>query len=176
MNNNRSFKLSGFAALLLTVLLSVGLAGCATSQPPMISVSKSTIRTSCESQNITMSVMSNASWSATSNSAWCTISPASGNGTKEVQIMVESCAATQERSAVITVTTNGSNSVSTTINVTQGAHNGILMVSPDAISVGAGASSVVIAVASNTSWTASSLNSWAAISKTSGTGNDIVKI
>lgn len=176
MNNNRSFKSSGFAALLLAVLISVGLAGCVASQPPMVRVSKSAILTGSDAQNITMTVMSNVGWTASSNSSWCTISPASGNGTKQVQVMIEACAATQERSAVITVSTDGSNSASATINVTQGAHNGILLVSPNDITVGSEASSVAFAISSNTSWSVSSVSSWASVDKSSGNGNGMVRV
>jgi hypothetical protein len=123
-----------------------------------------------------MTIMSNAEWTASSNSSWCTISPVSGNGTKKVQVMIEACATTQERSAVITVATDGSKSTNTTINVTQGARNGILLVSPKEITVGNEAASVAFAVSSNTDWTVSSVASWATVDKTTGNGNGIVKV
>ena len=176
MNNLRSFKHKGFVTLLLTALMAVGLSSCVNDQPPMVQVSKSIIRTGCDAQNITMTVMSNTDWTATSDAAWCTISPASGIGTKEVQIMVEACAATQERSAVITIKTDGSNSVSQTVKVTQGAFNSILLASPSQMTVGSGATSVIIAVSSNTDWTVASVSSWAKVDKTSGTGNGIVTV
>ena len=98
---NLSKVIGRLVACLLMVSFTIGISSCVQQDPPMVSVSKTTILAGCEAQSIPVTVMSNTDWTASSNSPWCRVSITSGKGTTETQLILEACNVTQEREAVV---------------------------------------------------------------------------
>ncbi len=164
----------GYAlTFLMMVGLFLGMTGCNESDPPMVSVSKEIIRVDAESQSVSLTIMSNVDWSASCNSSWVKLSKNSGRGTTNIDVIIEDYADVKDRSAVINITASGSTA---SVQIIQGAVNSILLVAPDAVTVGCDGESVAFAVASNADWTVSSSVEWAVPSVKSGNGNAVVKV
>lgn len=160
---------------LLSVVTVFGLTGCfENNKLPMVSVSKEIVRVNSDAQTVSVTVMSNTDWTAQSNVDWIKISKASGRGTANVELVISSYELTAEREGSVTVSTSSGEKA--TVRVLQSAANGILMVSPQEMTVGANASTVSFAIASNSEWTLFSSTNWAVPSVTSGSGNAVVKV
>ena len=172
---NLSKVIGRLVACLLMVSFTIGISSCVQQDPPMVSVSKTTILAGCEAQSIPVTVMSNTDWTASSNSPWCRVSITSGKGTTEIQLILEACNVTQEREAVVEVKSK-TGSASAKISVKQNALNGILLVSPKDIEIDNKGGNLTFAVSSNTNWTVSPLASWVTVDKTSGEGNGVVTV
>ena len=176
MKNERLLKTRGLFLALAALMSAFAFSGCIESDPPMIDVSKHSIQTGCEAQSISVTVTSNARWTAASNSSWVTLSRTEGTNTEELDLILEACDASQSRMAVITLKTEGRNETQTTITVSQSAKNAVLQIAPSAVTAGAAAQNVAFAIASNTEWTVTSTSDWAAPKMVSGSGNAIVTV
>jgi len=120
--------------------------------------------------NTTFSVTSNSAWTVSSNQSWCTVTPSgSGNGT--ITATYTTNTVTTVRIATITVTVNGL--PSQMVTVTQAAAAPTLVVSPPNQDVNAQSGSTSFSVNSNSSWTASSNQTWCTVNS-SGTGNGTI--
>jgi hypothetical protein len=168
----RGSLISTFAALLCAFAFT----GCVESDPPMIAVSKNSIQAGCEAQSISVTVTSNARWTASSDASWITLSRTEGTNTEELDLILEACDATQSRMGVITLKTEGRNVTQTTITVAQNAKNTVLQLAPAEVTAGAAAQNVAFAIASNGDWTVTSTSSWATPKVTTGSGNAIVTV
>jgi len=111
------------------------------------------------------SVITTLAWTATSNQAWCTVTPSgTGNGTLTATYSQNTTAI--GRTASITVTGTGTSPV--VVTVTQAAP--ALTVTPSVQSVTAIAGTTPFTLASNSTWSASSDQSWCTVTP-SGSGN-----
>jgi len=138
-----------------------------------ISVSPTTKSFTLSGGSASVTVASNTSWTVSSNQSWVTLSATSGSGNGTVTI---NCAKNTTTSAgTATVTFTAANGKTATVTVTREA--GTISVNPTTKSVVAqDGGTVSITVTSNTAWTASSNQSWAKLSATSGSGNATIKV
>jgi hypothetical protein len=140
---------------------------------PSLSVSSNTLSLSTAiSSNSTITVNSNISWSAiSSNQSWLTVSPASGSNNGNLTISAIS-ANTSTTARTATITVSGTGVTSQTITVTQQGTASSLSLSGNTLSLNPAInSSGTITITSNTSWTASSGQTWLTVSPTSGSNN-----
>jgi hypothetical protein len=124
-----------------------------------LTVSPSTINlASAANSNGTITVSSNVAWTASSNQTWLTANPGSGSNNGSVAVTASENTTNASRSATVTIA--GTGVTSQTITVTQSAPAS-LAVSPASLNVNAAANSQgTITVTSNTSWAASSNQTW----------------
>jgi Viral BACON domain/Secretion system C-terminal sorting domain/Putative binding domain, N-terminal len=128
-------------------------------------------------QNVTASsgttgftVTSNLSWTSSSNQPWCTVtSSGSGNGT--ITASYQSYTGAGSRVAAITVSAPGVSDREVTVTQTGSAP--VLIITPSDRDVTSPAGTTSFDVTSNTSWTASSDQSWCTVTP-SGTGNGTI--
>ncbi|MCI2082001.1 MAG: BACON domain-containing protein [Bacteroidales bacterium] len=73
-------------SMLTAVMCGLALIGCVESDPPMITVSKNSVNAGCEAQSISLTVTSNAKWTASSNSSWLQLSRSEGTNTEDIAI------------------------------------------------------------------------------------------
>jgi hypothetical protein len=135
-----------------------------------LSVSPSNQNVPATQGSTTFNVTANVSWTASSDQAWCTVtSSGSGNGT--ITADYDYNMATTSRIAIITVT--GAGLTPQTVTVTQAGAQATLAVSPSNQDVTADAGATTFSVSSNSSWTASSDQTWC-LTTASGSGNGII--
>ena len=113
-------------------------------------------------------------WTATSSAAWCTLNKTSGTGDITLAVTAAKNTVTTAREAIITV--KAENGLSTTVNVSQKAADVILTVTPATQTVKAAGGNGSLTVESNTSWTASSDQTWCRVATASGTGNGTIAL
>jgi M6 family metalloprotease-like protein len=118
----------------------------------------------------TFNVTSNVSWTASSDQTWCTVT-ASGSGNGTINADYQNNMSTASRIAIITVT--GAGLTPQTVTVTQAGAQATLAVSPSNQDVTADAGATSFSVSSNSSWTASSDQTWC-LTTPSGTGNGTI--
>ncbi|MBK7213181.1 MAG: hypothetical protein IPH88_07790 [Bacteroidales bacterium] len=139
-----------------------------TQAAPTLAVTPSTQSVTAASGTAAYTVTSNAAWTATSDQAWCTVTPSgTGNGTVTATYSQNSTASA--RTANVTVTVAGLSPI--TVTLSQSAPT--LSVTPSVQNVSSDAGSTAFSVTSNSSWTASSDQTWCTIN-TSGTGNGTI--
>ena len=120
-----------------------------------------------------VNVTSNIGWTATSDQSWLAVSPASGTGNGTLTFKATANTATSTRTATVTVSATGVSKQ--IITVTQDAGKASLSLSATSVAIGASSNSeTAVNVTSNTGWTASSDQSWLAVSPASGTGNGVL--
>jgi hypothetical protein len=86
-----------------------------------LSVSPESISATAGAGSYTITVTSNAAWTAESNAAWCTLSPASAEGNGTVTLNAAANTAQEQRTATVTVKAG---SLTETVHVTQAAATG----------------------------------------------------
>jgi hypothetical protein len=145
------------------------------SRVPALTVSPSTANIASSGGTATVAVTSNISWTASSSETWVTLSAYSGSNNGTVTITATANTG-EERTA--TITFSGSDVTSQTVTVTQAAatQTPALTVSPATSNIAASGGTTSIAVTSNISWTASSSETWATVSPSSGSNNGTVTI
>jgi len=128
-----------------------------------------------EGSTASFNVASNTTWSASSDQAWLSLNPSSGTGNGTVTVTSEANLAVNER--IVTITVSAYGLVSQTVTVTQLAGAATLSVSTTGLEIGAiEGSTASFSVASNTTWSALSDQTWLMVSPTLGTGNGTVTI
>ena len=136
---------------------------------PTIPASASAAYAANSTASIVVTDATSAGWTISSDQTWAVASPVSGTGTTTVTV---TCAANP-------------NTTARTANITAGSHTCVLTQAaapvttsiPSTASAGYAANSTTsIAVTSNGSWTASSDQTWAVPSPTSGSGNGTVTV
>jgi len=141
-----------------------------TTTSPTLSVTPSNQAVAATSGSTQFTVTSNSSWTASSNQSWCTVTTSgSGNGTITANYAANLTVAS--RVANVTVTVTGLTPI--VVTVTQAAGAPTLSVTPSNQAVAATSGSTSFSVTSNTSWTASSDQSWCTVT-TSGSGNGTI--
>jgi len=110
-----------------------------------------------------------------SNQSWLTANVASGSDNNAVTITAEVNPLSIARTAIVTVSANGTTSI--TVTVTQAAGAAVLSVSPVNLSIAsAQGSTSSFNVSSNTSWTATCNQTWLLLNSSSGSGNGTVTL
>lgn len=117
-------------------------------------------------------VTANVSWTAVSSETWCTVT-SSGSGDGTIVADYDYNMATTSRIAIITVTGNGL--TPQTVTVTQAGATPTLAVSPPNQDVTSDAGTTDFMVSSNSSWTASSDQTWC-LTTPSGSGNGTIDV
>jgi hypothetical protein len=122
-----------------------------------------------------LTVTSNAAWTAESSAAWLTVNPATGQGNGAISVSVTENAAPETREATITVTAG--NAVKT-VTVTQTGVEPLLTVNQKELEgIHEGPDSYSLTITSNTAWTAKkSTADWLTVSPTTGQGNGTITV
>jgi hypothetical protein len=110
----------------------------------------------------------------TSDQSWLSANPATGNGDDTVGLLAEANPTTNIREAILTVAANRVSSH--TIIVIQAPRLSLSVLS-DSLMIGASeGSTVLLGIASNTSWTAASNQTWLQLDPSSGNGDTTLMI
>ncbi|NVO18341.1 MAG: BACON domain-containing protein [Bacteroidetes bacterium] len=134
-----------------------------------LSVTPSNQAVSPQAGSTSFNVTSNANWSVSSSQSWCTLGSSSGSNNGTITANFTQNTTNASRTANIIVTVTGLTPV--TVTVTQAAPT--LSVTPSSQSVSVASGTTPFTVTSNSSWTASSNQSWCTVTP-SGTGNGTV--
>lgn len=127
-----------------------------------------------KSEQKSIEISSNVTWTVKSNATWCTISKASGKDNEKIEVSVTSNNSTTSRSTTIII--NGGESP-VTINVKQSGQNEELTVDKTNIdNVPASGGNYSVNLTANLSWTASSNQSWCSVSSKSGDNSALLGI
>jgi endoglucanase len=116
-------------------------------------------------------ITSNTAWTAKSDQTWLTVTPASGSGNGTLSLSAANNTGVA-RNAVVTVTGGG---ITKQILVSQNAGE-TLSVSPTTLAVAQSGGTSPVTLTSNTSWTASSNQTWLTLTPASGTGNGALSL
>ncbi len=141
-----------------------------------LNLSKTAVTSSCNSENITINVTSNDSWTVkSSDTSWCTVSPASGSNNGSFTITTSKNQTSASRTATITVLGTKSD-IKATVTVTQDGSDETedysLNLSKNSVTSSCNSENITINVTSNDSWTVkSSDTSWCTVSPASGSNN-----
>jgi DNA-binding protein YbaB len=138
-----------------------------------LEVSPTTFNVAADGGDVLITVSGNVAWTVACDSAWVTVSD------QEAQSFVINVAvneAAEARTAIVTVTAS---SLEKTITVTQaGVEAGgiTLSVTPESVDAAAEGETKKLAVTSNSDWTATSDQAWAAVSPASGSNNGEITV
>jgi hypothetical protein len=135
-----------------------------------LAVSQTTLNVAATANSTTsFNITSNITWTVSSSATWLTPNGSSGINNATINLVATENPTFTGRSATITVTGSG---ITRTITVTQAATVPTLTTSATTLNVAASANSAVtFNVTSNTSWNASSSQTWLTVGTTSATGN-----
>ncbi|MCB9002059.1 MAG: leucine-rich repeat protein [Bacteroidales bacterium] len=142
----------------------------------VLSVSSSTVSIGGPANSTaTIDVTSNVTWIASSSQTWLAVSPASATGNGTLTLTASANPVMESRTAIVTVLSTATGSQ--TITVTQAAGDATLSVSSSTVIISETAnSSAMLQVFSNTTWTASSSETWLSVSPASGAGNATITL
>lgn len=135
-----------------------------------LSVTPSNQNVNSTAGSTAFTVTTTASWTAASDQTWCTITP-SGNGNGTITANYTDNNTSSQRIAHITVTVPGITPV--VVTVTQSSTAPTLSVTPPNQNVTSAAGATGFTVTSNSAWTASSNQTWCAVTG-SGNGNGTI--
>jgi len=142
---------------------------------PVLSVNLSSISLpATSSDNKAIIVSSNANWTVSSDHDWLISTASSGSENQTITLTATANPTIQSRTAVITVSVPGA--IERKVTVTQAAGAPNLSISSSALRVQALSSTVGLNLNSNTAWAVTGIQPWLAISKNSGTGNEILSV
>jgi YVTN family beta-propeller protein len=159
---------TGVASQTVTVTQTAGVATLSVS-PSILDIEAATGSTA------TFSVISNTNWTVTPDQTWLTANPASGAGNATVTLTTEANPTASIRTATVTI--SGTGVTSQTVTVTQLAGVATLSVSPAELNLEATEGSTsTFGIVSNTSWTATSDQTWLVVNPASGTGEGTVTV
>ena len=113
-----------------------------------------------------VNITCNSHWTVRSNADWCKVSPNNGTDNGTITITTEANNGTTQRTAIVTVQ---SGSISRTVSVEQ--ESATLSLSLSQLNFSSEADNQIVAVTSNTTWTAVSNQDWCTIESGSATGN-----
>lgn len=117
------------------------------------------------------SISTNASWTASSNATWC-VPTTSGNGSATLTTNYSENLSVDTRNANITITVAGVSPV--VVSLLQDGASPYLNATPSSQTVSPTAISASFSIQSNTSWTASSNQSWCTVTS-SGTSSGLLQ-
>jgi hypothetical protein len=150
-----------------SVIVTVSQAGVA----PTLSVTPGNQNVTTPAGATSFTVTSNSNWNVVSDQTWCTVT-SSGSGNGSITANYTENLALTPRVANITVTVTGLTPV--VVTVTQAAAAPALAVTPPSQSVASIAGTTSFTVTSNTSWAASSDQTWCTVTA-SGSGNGTIQ-
>ena len=123
-----------------------------------------------DSQTTSLNIISNSAWTVTSSMNWLTVSPATGTENATLTLASTPNPTVQSRTATLTFSANGITLKS--IIVTQAPGHSTLSLSDNTATLkGKENSSGSVTVSSNTTWAATSSDTWLTLSTASGSGN-----
>lgn len=123
----------------------------------------------------TLTITSNVAWSAVTDQSWLKIDKTTGTGNSTINLTADENKNIVERTAKITVTSEGIESK--VIVITQAAGAVQLSLSDTKLSlVSVANSSTTFTISSNTNWTITSDQSWLKVSTPTGNGNSIITL
>lgn len=148
-----------------------------------LSVSPSTISSAGGNNVAVLSVESNTGWTITKNANFATLGQTEGTGDVQINVNVtQNTDSSNSRTVTFTGKTTGSNQKTATTTLTQRKASGstpsedYLVFSPTSKHVESGATSFVLAVSSNTSWTTVLDADWIGLDYNSGTGEKNITV
>ncbi|WP_170254552.1 GEVED domain-containing protein [Phaeodactylibacter luteus] len=139
--------------------------------PAALSVSPPTQQVPAAAGQTALQVASNVTWAAASDQAWATVGQASGSGNFSLPVSYAANSSSSSRTAVITLSSPGLPSQTATIIQAAGAAPPVLNITPANQQVSADAGQASYNISSNTSWEASTADSWITLQPLSGNGN-----
>ena len=144
---------------------------------PTLSVAPTAItNVAAAGESKTLTVTSNAAWTATSDQSWATLSTSSGTNNGTVNVTLAQNTGTTPRTVTLTFTAG---SLTRTVTITQdGATSTLSTTLASTTNVAAAGGIAGVNVVSNTNWsiTTSGLPSWVTLSTSSGTNNGTVNV
>lgn len=142
----------------------------ATSAVAALEVSPATLEVAAAANSTeTFDITSNVAWTVSSSEAWLTANVTSGMNNAAITLTAAANTVITPRSATVTVTGSG---ITKTITVTQAGIAPVLTVSTETLNANAAANNTAtFDITSNTSWTATSSETWLTVGTASGTGN-----
>ena len=140
--------------------------------PELLGFDKESISLDHEESSDLLNILSNTTWSVSSSETWLSYSPASGEGDEVVLISATANESANNRSAYILVTSK--EGMTRSVVVTQIGK--LLGIDKTSLNFGHEASSDVLTIQSNTTWSVSSSETWLSCSPASGEGNGVVNI
>ncbi len=135
---------------------------------PILTLDKSAESVEVGAGNLVLKLESNTSWSASTLPEWINLSAEDGEGSTDITLNYKENTSIDERTEVITFTAANK---STSFTLTQEGATPILSIDKSSETVGASASSLVLKLDSNTSWSVSTLPDWITLSAEDGKGN-----
>lgn len=139
-----------------------------------ISVNPGNIEVASDASSTTIAVTANCEWSASSSASWLTVSPTSGNGSKNITLTASANNNSSSRNCSVTIKSKDG-SAQAVINVVQSSNIPQLTVSPASINLGTAATESSFSIKSNMQWTVTSNQTWLTLQTKSGSGNAQVK-
>ena len=127
-------------------------------------------------QNYSIAVLSNTTWTASESLGWISVTGDSGTGDGSVTVVIEENTSTSNRDGTITFTTG---SVTEDHTITQEGASAVadtLTIDPDTMGAVSGGRTYSIAITSNTTWTVSESLGWLSVSPESGDGDSSVTV
>ena len=135
---------------------------------PEITISESKFSIGVAEENLSVTINSNISWTASCNADWITLKNSEGSiGTSTLNFAVKANTEAIARSATIKVTNNDYN-ITKEINITQDKFYPKLSLSETLIITSIAETKKTITITSNVSWIASSDAGWVIVSPSSG--------
>ena len=133
------------------------------------STASATVAATAGSGTVTLNTQTGCQWTASSSASWLTINAASGNATTAITYSFTANPATSPRTA--TITAGGQ-----TFTVTQAgvACTFTLSAATASVAATAGSGTFTLTAPSGCTWSASSNQTWLAVSPTTGSGNGTV--
>ncbi|HNZ71559.1 MAG TPA: BACON domain-containing carbohydrate-binding protein, partial [Prolixibacteraceae bacterium] len=142
-----------------------------TEEDKFLNVDKTNVSVSAsEGSTTSLAISSNTEWTVASDQTWLTINPLSATGNKTISLTANKNNTINPRSATISIASQGL--PTKTVTVTQDAGAATLDVSSSNLTIeSTNGSTTNFSVTSNTSWNASSDQSWLSLNPPSGNGN-----
>lgn len=134
-----------------------------------ISVSSQKEEAPADGATISLTVSSNAQWSASASSGWLSVNPASGTDGTVATITVSANTSVQERTGTVTFTAGNA---SATVTVVQAGITPIITLAYTTLTAPAAGGSHTLTLKSNAPWQASSGASWLVLSPSNGDAGD----
>lgn len=108
--------------LLPILILILGISAC--KPDPILTISKSSVNSSSEAYQTTVTITSNTDWRVTSADPWCQISPSTGSGNGTITLTLLANPDPEPRSTIITVVAG---SLSSEISISQKQKNALIL-------------------------------------------------
>lgn len=136
-----------------------------------ISVTPSELAFTSNASTLNVSLTSDGKWNASTSESWMSITPTSGDGNATLKVSVTENMSVSQRSGVVSILMGGKTK---TIPVTQNSKS--FGLTPMSLSFTDKSSTQSIAIETDGTWTASTTDTWIALSPTSASGNSTLMV